>query len=405
LLVLGCAGMPQQAPSLYALPEDDGNGCTPALARIDAVDEPTPLGFAAIVALMRLDGPRSSPLVWLEPASNPEYLLELGPERGLSTLQIDVRAGEGPILHRFHTPLLTAPEGTTCDAGELEIPIHVTLESGSQGLSESFDTVLRARTPYRGRIETQLEPGALRGSLGLASVSSLDPARAFWLGPLRLEVDVWEGGSSGALSVELGARHAEQAGQLEPPEAPARPGSIAVWPSAAHCEGGGNALPSHAKVLGFSVDDVLAELQGIGPRRATWSDGSEAALALELSAEAVEPCQKVGDSLSFGATLRARSEDGIEVRSAVRVEALDAGGRVGEIRIESAEPEAPSPIAGASGHAATIGSDGYAAVLVAVEWTHDGSRDSGSLSLRGVDAPAPDANGVYRSTALASARW
>jgi hypothetical protein len=139
------------------------------------------------------------------------------------------------------------------------------------------------------------------------------------------------------------------------------------------CEGGGNAVPTDAKVLGFSVDDVLAELRGSGPRRATWSDGSERELAIELSAEAPEPCQQVGDSLSFRATLHARGEDGFDVRSVVHVDALDAGGRVGAIRIESAELGPPSPDAG---------------VLADVEWVHDGVLDSGSLSLRGADASA-----------------
>jgi hypothetical protein len=405
-LALGCgAGAPQLAESIYPLPDPDGDGCAPAVTRIETVDEPTLLGFAAIDALMRLDGPRSSPLVWLEPAPNPEYLLTLGPERGLSTLDVDVRAQDGPILHRFRTPLLTAPEDTECDAGALEIPISVTLDSAAQGLSESFDAVLQARTPYRGHIDKQLEPGALRGSLGLASVASLDPARSFWLGALRFEADVWEGGSLGALSVEIGARHAKAAADLRlPPQAPVQPGSIAAWPSAAECEDGGNALPSSAKVLGFSVDDVLAELRGAGPRRATWADGSETPLELALVADASEPCQQVGESLSFGALLRTRSEGGLDVRSAVRVDAQDAGGRVGSIRIESAEPDAPFPVVSGSARGNT-GSDGYTAVLVGLEWTHDGARDSGSLSLRGVDARAPDANGAYPSTALASARW
>jgi hypothetical protein len=407
-LALGCgAGTPQLAESLYLLPDANGDGCAAAVTRIEAIDEPTPLGFTAIDALMRLDGPRSSPLVWLEPAPNPEYLLTLGPESGLSTLAIDVRAQDGPILHRFRTPLLTAPEDTACDTGALEIPISITLESAAQGLSESFDATLEARTPYRGRIEKRFEPGSLRGSLGLASVASLDPARSFWLGALRFEAEVWEGGSLGALSVELGVRHAKAAATPGlPPEPPEQPGSIATWPSAAACEGGGSALPSSAKVLGFSVDDVLAELRGGGPRRATWADGSETPLEVALAAEGSEPCQTVGESLSFGALLHTRTAGGLDVRSLVQVDALDAGGRVGAIRIESAEPDAPSPLAsGSSQDGRNTGSEGYTAVLVGVEWMHDGARDTGSLSLRGVDARSPDASGAYPSTALASAHW
>jgi len=94
------------------------------------------------------------------------------------------------------------------------------------------------------------------------------------------------------------------------------------------------------------------------------------------------------------------------VRSTVRVEALDAGGRVGAIRIESLEPSLPSAVEeGTLRSTAGIASEGYDSVLVGVEWTHDGTADSGSLSLRGVDAGAPDPSGVYPSTALANARW
>ena len=403
-LALACgAALPAPSPGLY-FPAEGGDGCLPAVTRIEAVDEPTPLGFTAIEALQRLAGPRSSPLEWIEPAANDEYLLTLGPEGGRSSLDLDLRLREGPVLHRFRTPSLIAPDDVECDPGAIEIPISVTLQSGEQGLAESFDAWLEARVPYRGHLSGQLEPSALRGGLGLAHVTSLDPERVMSLGPVSIEADVWEGGSDGSVSVQLRASHARASSELRlPPDPPAQPGIIAAWPSMAACDADSRALPTDAKVLGFSVDDVLAELRRGEPRQAVWSDGSQAPLALELDTEASELCQRVGESLSFTATLRARSDDGLDLRSAVRIEALDAGGRVGTIRIESAEPNSPHPFAGAlSGPA---GSGGYDAVLVGVDWTHDGSADSGSLSLRGVDASAPDTSGVYPSSALTSARW
>lgn len=409
-LASGCAGSTFVPSSPVIWPEEN-DGCVPAVTRIEAIDEPTPLGFSAIDALMRLAGPRSSELVWFEPASNDEYLLTLGPEQGRSTLEIDVRVQDGPILHRFRTPRLMAPEDTECDAGAIEIPVAVTLASAAQGLSESFDAVLAVRTPYRGHLSKQLEPRALRGSLALAHVASLDRERKFWLGPLRLEVDVWEGGSAGVLSLDVGASHAEPAddGRWPPeprplPEPPVQPGSIAAWPSATACDGAAVALPSSAKVLGFSVDDVLDELGDTGPRRATWSDGSQAPLELELRAPAAELCQRVSESLSFEAMLRARSADGIDVRSPVMVEALDAGGRVGAIRIESVESGAASATAPRAGSAPA--GDGEPPALVAVQWTHDGAHDSGSLSLRGADATGFAGASVPRAAAGAvDARW
>jgi hypothetical protein len=90
----------------------------------------------------------------------------------------------------------------------------------------------------------------------------------------------------------------------------------------------------------------------------------------------------------------------------VRVNAVDAGGSIGDISIESAEPDAPYPIAGgATGAGTNVDMEGYSAVLVGLEWTHARDRDTGMLSLRGVDAAAPDRNGVYPSTAITSGRW
>lgn len=403
LAASGCSPAPLAPPVLYALPATEEDGCAPALTPIGALDEPTPLGFAAIEALNRLGGPRASSLDWIEPAFSEEYELALGPERGRSTLELAVLPREGPVLHRHRTPLPTSPEGTACDPGALEIPVTVTLQSGAQGLAESVDATLEARAPYRGRVAARLAPGELRGGLGLARVLSLDPARAFWLAAIDVEIELWEGGSAGTLSVELGARHAKApSGPSLPPAPPAPPGSIAVWPSAAPCEEG-RALPADAKVLGFSVADVLDELRGSGPRAVTWSDGGDAPLVLELGAGAPELCQAAaGESLSFAATLRARTEDGeLDVRSPVRVEAFDAGGRVGAIRVESADPDAG--LTSAPDSTGASGDD--AALRVAVEWTHDGALDTGSLALHEPEAPALDASGTPPPRPLPVARW
>jgi hypothetical protein len=392
-----------------ALAAADDN-CAPVVIRIERIDEPTPLGFSARDVLTRLAGARSSPLVWIAPQENQEYLLTYGPEQGPSTLAFELRAQDGPILYRYRAPLLLAPDDTTCegDGGALQIPVSVTLQSTAQGLAESFDAVLEANVPYRGHLSKSFDPGSLRGSLGLAHVSSLDPERSFWLGPVTLDADVWEGGSAGSLSVYVGSSHVKESKELRaPPLAATQPGSLAAWPSAAACEGAATSLPSDARVLGFSVQDVIEQLREGGPRQLTWSNGSMMSMRLELDSEQAELCQEVGEALSFSVTLRARSDDGgLDVRLPVRVDALDAGGRIGDISIVSAEPDAPYPIAaGATGAGTSVDMEGYGAVLVGLEWTHARDRDTGILSLRGVDAEAPDRNGIYPSTAITSGRW
>jgi hypothetical protein len=408
LLAFGCgASVPALDADVFpVLPTSDDN-CGPVVTPIEHGDETTTLGFSAIDALSRLAGPRSSPLYWRPPPENQEYLLTYGSEQGLSTLALDVRQGDGPILHRFRAPLLGAPDDTTCDSGALHIPVIIALESASQGLAESFDAVLEVREPYRGHLSKSLEPGALRGSLGLAHVVSLDPERSFWLGPIQFEADIWQDGSVGSLSVHVGASHAQESKELRPPPPdPEQPGPLAAWPSLSSCESAAVALPTSAKVLGFSVDDVLEQLRAGAPRTLTWSDGSMTAVRLELGAEKPELCQEVEERLRFRALLRARSDDGsLDLRLPVQVDALDVGGSIGDISVENVDPEVPYPLERSAGAGASFDAQGYRAVLVGLEWSIAGGRDTGWLSLRGVDATQPNASGSYPSTELTSVRW
>ena len=372
LIALGCgASVPAFDDGTFPMLPASDDDCAPAVTRIEHADEPTPLGFSAVDVLGRLAGPRSSPLYWRPAPENQEYLLDVRTQgRALDARARSAPRRKAPSCHRYRTPLLGAPDDTTCDAGSLQIPVVVTLESANQGLAESFDALLEAREPYRGHLSKSLEPGALRGSLGLAHVVSLDPERAFWLGSVELDADVWQGGSVGSLSVHLGARHAKESKALRaPPSEPEQPGPLAAWPSSSSCDGAAVALPTSAKVLGFSVDDVLDWLRDGGPPELTWSDGSATAVQLELSAEEQELCQEVGERLRFSVMLRARSQDGsLDVRLPLRVDALGAGGTLGDISVESADPEAPHVIERSA--SAIVEAEGYRAVLVSLELVH-----------------------------------
>jgi hypothetical protein len=411
------AGCGASAPALEeaffpVVPVPDGP-CASMLERVEHADDPTALGFSAVEALQHLAGSRSSPLFWLEPPENQDYSLSYGPEQGRSTLALDLTLAEGPIYYQSREPRLGASEDTQCGAGALLIPVTVSLESAGQGLADRFETQLEAKSPYRGHLSKSLEQSVLRGSLGLANVSSLQKNRSFWLGPIRFEADVWEGGSAGSLTVAIGVRPAPSSPPspalnelISAPLETEQPGPLAAWPSAVSCEAGAVALPPTAKVLGFGVDDVLARLNEGGPRQLTWSDGSLTAVRFELLSEEREPCQEIGETFRFGATLAARGAGGLDVRVPVRVEALDAGGAIGDIRVESADPEAALPIApSADGAGTRFDARGYRSVLVAVEWSHGAGGDTGAFSLRGVDSAQPSDHGVYPSTPLESGRW
>lgn len=406
---LGCgASSAPVAPGLLWLPSSAADACVQTFAPVAHWDEPTALGFSAVEVLGRLEGARSSPLDWAEPMPNDEYVLEYGPERGSSGIELDVRARDGRLLLGQSTPRLDAPEDTTCPAGALQIPVEITLRSSGLALDERIDTVLEASVPYQGHLRHTLSARALGGGLSFYQVSSLDPERAFWIGSLGIEALLWEGGSLGSLNVELGGGYTRAAEQLRPPPAPAeQPAALATWPSAHACGGSSRYLPSDARVLGFSVLDVLERLAAPATRSLTWSDGSVVPIALELEAPEPFSCQEVGETLRFGAVLRARSDDeGLDVRLPVQVEAESSGrGDLGAIAVESSEPETPHPISTSAAERSHLHLSGYRALLVTLDWTRQGDRDSGSLALRGVDSAAPGADGNYASSTLTNGRW
>jgi len=406
-LVAGCGSqnldlMPPLYPGV-----DSEDGCVARVAWVQHVDEPTELGFSAVEVLGQLAGNRHSALDWLEPEASAEYELEYGPEQGRSSLDLDVHAADGPIRLGWREPLASAPDAE-CGPGWLEIPVEVTLASGGSALTESFSATLSAIAPHRGQLSTRLRPGALRGGLAFGRVLSLDPERRFTVSALTLDVELWPGGSRGSLGVELESQLANPPeGLLLPASPPSAPGPLAIWPSARECGGGAIALPNDARVLGFSVQDVLDRLRQGGPRQLTWPDG--AVTPVRLVPEPAEPelCQVRGSSLSFEGVLRAESMDGnLRVDLPVSIDASDAGGSIGAIEVETRGPLRPHPVAELSQDQRPIVRVGdYDAVLIDLRWSLGAAGDSGELSLRGLDAVSPDAEGNYPSTALSSARW
>lgn len=378
--------------------------CVPVTEQVEHIDQPTPLGFSAIEVLNRLAGQHFAPLIWREPAENPEYALAYGPERGTSSLVVQVRAADGVILYRYRVPALGAPEGTECDPGALEIPVEVSLKSSAGALDETFSAALSAQVPYRGRLSKTFEPGALEGGLTFSELDSFDRERSFWLARLSLDVLLWEGGSSGSLSGQLGAAYVKESKQLRPPPLPATdPGELALWPSAQVCGGSFLYLPSDARVMGFSARDVLNALEGDRPRELTWSDGSVTELSLTYLGVDDHLCQGIEDGLELDVEVQARTRDGrIDTRLPVRVTAMAEAGRIGEIVISRGGPGEPALTAPPDSGVAL---DTVGAVLVDIEMTQRGSADSGSISVRGVDRPTPNGQGSAPSTLIATGHW
>lgn len=380
--------------------------CVTLVERIQYLDEVTPLGFSAVELLNHVAGAHDSDLTWLEPVSNEEYQLDYGPERGRSTLQLGIAAGEGPVLYEHQEPVLFAPEDTECQVGALKVPVDVTLRSGGQALDETFAATLAASVPYRAHLSKTLARARVGGGVAATGIMSLDRERTFALGGFTLNMELWQGGSRGSLLGQVVGAYAKPSKtlRLSPQPETEQPG-LAVWPSDATCDDGSSPIPSDAKVMGFSARDVLEVLTGSDGLQLSWDDGAATPLAIDFLELEDELCQSLADELEFDATLHARTADGrVDVKLPVHVSSAAQGAGIGEIAISSNAAEEPfSPGALATAGIRELNLRDYRSILVEVDASYRGGRGGGSISLRGIDGKSAD--GQYLSTLITTGRW
>ncbi len=405
--LMACAEPPlPPAVPVLPLPLPD---CMPLVERLQHLDQPSPLGFSAVELLARIAGESQSPLIWLPPPQSAEYLVGYGPESGRSQLSVRITPLAGELLYRHEELSVTAPEGTVCAEPVLELPVSVSLRSQTLALDETFETRLQARSAYRAELSHRFAPGAWRGGFSFTELLSLDPQRAVSTGPLSLAMAVWEGGSQGSLEAEIVTQPRTSSGpSAEPwPGALARSelASVALWPSAEPCtEPSQSSLPSDARPLGFSVNDVLGTLARESTRELVWSSGDRAQLELSFVAPAGELCQGVAEALSFQASVRLHTSDGrLSAEVPVQVDATDVNGTIGEITVRSLEAEdseAPVSFTGFIG-----GPSGASSQLrVDLDASFQRGLSAGNLVITGVRASTSSA-ATNATSELASARW
>jgi hypothetical protein len=317
--------------------------CTPVVERLQHLDQPSALGFSALELLARVAGESSSPLGWLPPESSADYTLAYGPESGRSSLRVQVLPAEGEVLYRHELRADDAPDDLECGEDVLLVPVTVSLQSGAGALDETFAAQLEASTVDRAQLTHRFarNSGAFNTDL-----RSLDPQRSFSAGPLLLQATLWEGGSQGALSTEVLASYGANASAatraaLPVPLVVGEPTVLAQWPSAEPCGAASmSRLPSDAKVLGFSVADVLSALASSGSRELTWSTGDVTALELDFVPPPSELCQSVDGALAFEASVRVHTADGkLSTQLPVQISAAGASGALGEISVQTPEQE------------------------------------------------------------------
>ncbi|HEU4578113.1 MAG TPA: hypothetical protein VFS67_07655 [Polyangiaceae bacterium] len=371
--------------------------CTPVVERLQHLDQPSALGFSAVELLARVAGESSSPLAWLPPEPSSEYTLAYGPENGSSSLRVQVMPAEGEVLYRHELRADDAPDDLECGEDVLLVPVTVSVRSGAGALDETFPAQLEASTMYRAQLTHRFarSSGAFDTDL-----RSLDPQRSFSAGPLLLQATLWEGGSQGSLSTEVLGGYSESASAAARAAAPVplavgEPTYLAQWPSAEPCGGASmSRLPSDAKVLGFSVADVLSALGPSGPRELTWSTGEVTALELDFVPPPSELCQSMDGALVFEASVRVRTADGkLSAQLPVEISA-DGAGTIGEISVQTPEQETNVP-----------GADDT--TRVDLDASFRSGLSTGTLTVSGVDAKrAAIALGDERNLReLASGRW
>jgi hypothetical protein len=422
LALTSACSLPKMASDIVYYPPIAGSGedmCRPVVRRVEHVDEPTELGFSAIEVLNHLAGASASPLVWLAPRRNDQYTLVYGPERGASQLSLSVEPAPGEILYRYRVPLDGAPEDTECEPGHLEIPVEVTMQSQAGALDETFATTLEARESYRGSFHQTFDPGTLAGGLQFSELSSLDPERSFVLGPLTLEVVLWQGGSQGSLRARVDSRYAAESKKWRPlPEAAPEPDALALWPSVEACDEPFQHLPSDAKLIGFSARDVLAALQARGNPELEWSDGSATLLRLDFAELPAGICQAPGDRLQFDAAVRVRTDDGrLDTRFPVRVVASAQRGMLREIAIHRGGPAEMTEAEDSGELESSNDSDQTelegnpdleplpGAIAVELDATYQGRDASGSIAIRRVARTTQERTGIPVRDVIQTGRW
>jgi hypothetical protein len=410
--LLACAEppLPPAVPVLpLALPY-----CIPMVERLQHLDQPSALGFSAVELLARVSGETLSPLVWLPPEHNEQFTLAYGPESGRSQLSVRITPVEGEVRYRHELLAETAPEDTVCAEGVLEVPVSVSLRSQTLALDETFPARLEAKSAYRAELSHRFAPGTWSGGFTFTDVTSLDPERTVSTGALSLSLQLWEGGSMGSLATEVVTqpRAGTSSASTEPwpgALASSEPASLALWPSAEPCAvPSQSSLPSDARVLGFSVNDVLGALSRESARELTWSSGDNTQIELTFLPTGSELCQGVAEALSFQTSVRVHTVDGrLDAELPVLVNAVSQNGSIGEITVQSVETAdgaaAPLSITGL-GRGQTRG---VGQIRVDLDASFRAGASAGTITVSGVragGAAAPATDGALTSE-LASARW
>lgn len=403
----GCVAEPEPEPSDLA--GENGSSCvgTPTVL---AVDEVSPLGFAAADVLSFAAGEHASPLFWREQGS--ESMVEVGPESGESTLSVTITHAGGEIRYVDYEP--AEGEGFEEDfsdcADQLEIEVMAQIGSGSGALAESIPVTLTATHDLLAHFSAAIEPEDIMGSM---TVTSLDPQ--FDVGAIDLDVGISSYGLSGSITGMVSAEMGDVgvAGFVD----------YAVFPSEEpRCSSSELALPLDTDLLGFSGADALALINRAWIFQWTWQGSEAVDLQLSAAHDGAEVCASIvpgqANRLAFGATITLVTGDGVvnaEFPVVVTAEA-DEQGQLGQVHVWNDAPYLLDPAGEFAERFGDFGVDVGEYDLAGIEFTGafvendaPGSADGSLTVLGGIDPncsgePGDACEGVD-VTELARAEW
>jgi hypothetical protein len=337
LLALSCAKDVVPPPTVGGQSGDDGDvtppGGPPSIPPeppgipdlpCDATDDELPLeaasafGGNALELLAALAPEQSLPLLWAQvdaPAGT-----AFTPSAAQTTLQLGFSARAGASAQQR----LWQPRSAeaVCPDDTLRVPVSVSLRSSDGAFAEQLDSELEFTSGSSARLRAQL-PATLSGSFSFDQIGT--PGEVWQLNGFVLALDLWPGGSRGEITpdfsrVQTGPATPPSEPSVAPmltspgaapptPTLPSRSSAIAVWPRREICAnaGGGTAASATDKVIGWSVVDVVNDLNS----RPDWtlaSAGQTTPVQFTLTPPTGLLCLNIdGRTLRFDAVARLRA--------------------------------------------------------------------------------------------------
>lgn len=323
-----------------------GSGCQQGASRELALDEETPLGFAARDVLDIVEGTHQQTISW-----NEIEVASYEPEHGDQSLTIQIARQSAPRwveYARTESPMGGGLLGMVEDRclPTLEVDLQVSVQSDEGALNEKFTTTLYTRSTDAVTLSFTETLEEIGGNLVFTPAQE-----GFMLDMLYFDLeftkDVARGEIRASFSRPENGAIFGMAG-LKP---------LATWGPAA-CAEGEALVRSDTQVANFSADDAIALIQSVSESTVTFADEppsrvvfstfapeNEFACAYQSGTRGPVPTEKEGPkgTLSFAGSWNAVSDDGRINASwpvLVRAVADDAGNLAAvSIRLDSARIE------------------------------------------------------------------